>query len=454
MSGNAIKLLDGQITLRQRPNMGTQTWTAEFRLPGKKGRIKKATGTRDLDKAKQIALDSFYDFVALDRQGLSPAPRNFGAATKEYLARLKAEVNLGSRTQRAYDDFEAVANRYYVPYFGKMAIDRISESDLTSYLSWRKTYWTTGPGSAEEFRIFQSRGKTVKMRRNRKEASLRSGELRGIKQIFKFAASKGWVEATKIPDFPVTATRKKARGHARPAFTPEEWQHVVENMARYAQAATHPEVRYDRDMLIYYMLIMAHTGMRPTDEHTLVKWRHVEQIERDGAKYCRIWIGEEGKTGSRRIICRNDVYKWLEKIKSLSPWTSLDDYVFANRKTGKPILSFLKGMKSFLSSVGLAANKEGKAFCPYSLRHTYATHRLIDGVDPWIIAKNMGHKSLQMLLDHYGQDDPEYRAKELTETQEDKWREAIIRLKLGVTEQEMCDTADIEQWLTVPARSL
>jgi len=62
--GNRVKILDGAATLDQRTNMKTQTWTAEYKLPGQKGRICKSTGTRDLEQAKEIATNEFYDMVA------------------------------------------------------------------------------------------------------------------------------------------------------------------------------------------------------------------------------------------------------------------------------------------------------------------------------------------------------------------------------------------------------
>lgn len=452
MTANAIKLLDGQITLRQRGSMNTQTWTAEFKLPGKTGRIKKATGTRDIDEAKRVAQAEFYKLIALDQLGLDTSPKKFKRVAHEFMQVLRHEVDAGERKQRTVDDLAPIVNRYYLPFFGEKAIDTISDSDLRDYLQWRKTYWTEGPGKEQEFRVFvNASGKTVKMRMPHKEASLCSGELRGIKQIFRLAGKKGWIDAAKIPEFPPNKRLRDKRKHQqRPAFMPEEWTKVVRNMAHYARKTDHPEVRYDRQMLIYYMLIMANTGMRPTDEHALVQWKHVEQFEHNGSSYCRVWIGDEGKTGSRKIVCHPDVYKWLMKIRDFSRWTSSDDYVFANKANGKPIKSFLKGMKAFLATINLATNKQGRPFCPYSLRHTYATHRLINGVDPWVIAKNMGHKNTQMLAEFYGQDDPEYRPHELTKSYEDiaiRERHAMLNQGQPGT-YPMEDTSDIDQFIT------
>ncbi|TAN47288.1 MAG: hypothetical protein EPN26_14165, partial [Rhodospirillales bacterium] len=58
-------------------------------------------------------------------------------------------------------------------------------------------------------------------------------------------------------------------------------------------------------------------------------------------------------------------------------------------------------------------DRNGVKFSPYSLRHTYATDRLIKGrLDVWLLAKNMG-TSVEMIRKHYGQDEPKQRSHEL-----------------------------------------
>jgi site-specific recombinase XerD len=43
------------------------------------------------------------------------------------------------------------------------------------------------------------------------------------------------------------------------------------------------------------------------------------------------------------------------------------------------------------------SEKIGFAVCPYSIRHTFATQSIINGVDVVTIAALMGHKDLEML---------------------------------------------------------
>ena len=80
--------------------------------------------------------------------------------------------------------------------------------------------------------------------------------------------------------------------------------------------------------------------------------------------------------------------------------TSGDDYEFA-RPDGKPIGRFKKPFASLLKSAGVEKDSQGNRRTIYSLRHTYATFRLQDGVHQYILAYKLG-TSTAMLEKHYG----------------------------------------------------
>lgn len=69
---------------------------------------------------------------------------------------------------------------------------------------------------------------------------------------------------------------------------------------------------------------------------------------------------------------------------------------------GTPIQSFKKSFEQTLKRAGvLNDGSDGKKRTPYSLRHTYATMRLSEGVSVLQLAANMG-TSVEMLDDFYG----------------------------------------------------
>jgi integrase len=68
---------------------------------------------------------------------------------------------------------------------------------------------------------------------------------------------------------------------------------------------------------------------------------------------------------------------------------------------GNSVESYKKGFKTLLDSIDLRFDDEGNPFTLYSLRHTYATLRIINGVAHYFIASNMG-TSVEMLMNFYG----------------------------------------------------
>jgi hypothetical protein len=63
--------------------------------------------------------------------------------------------------------------------------------------------------------------------------------------------------------------------------------------------------------------------------------------------------------------------------------------------------SFKGGFQRALKEAGVLLASDEKKRVPYSLRHTYATMRLAEGVSVFQLAANMG-TSVEMLEDFYG----------------------------------------------------
>lgn len=70
-------------------------------------------------------------------------------------------------------------------------------------------------------------------------------------------------------------------------------------------------------------------------------------------------------------------------------------------KTGEPITTFKKSFTALMEAAGVLYDGQGKRRVPYSLRHTYATMRLEEGVSVFTLAANMG-TSVAMIETYYG----------------------------------------------------
>ena len=77
--------------------------------------------------------------------------------------------------------------------------------------------------------------------------------------------------------------------------------------------------------------------------------------------------------------------------------------------------SFRKSYDRLLKHLNLQFDNRGTKRTIYSLRHTYATFRLEDEVNPHLLARQMG-TSVKMLEEHYGQTRGKLVAQQITKT--------------------------------------
>jgi integrase len=171
-------------------------------------------------------------------------------------------------------------------------------------------------------------------------------------------------------------------------------------------------------MLTNYVLILANTGIRIGEARNL-RWRDVDTqpSEKEGDPD-NIILYVKGKTGVRDVVARtSDVKIYFDRIWELRCYElgvkpSKDDFIFCH-KDGKPIHNFKKGYSALLDAAGVAFDNQGQKRSLYSLRHTYATFRLHEGVNQYALARNMG-TSVQMLETFYGHTTNRVMATELT----------------------------------------
>ena len=101
----------------------------------------------------------------------------------------------------------------------------------------------------------------------------------------------------------------------------------------------------------------------------------------------------------------------MNRIESWFPECKPNDYVFRLR-SGQRTNSISATFEQCLKSAELLEDKHGAIRTLYSMRHTYATFQILNGVDYHTLAKNMG-TSIGMLEKHYSQLTPTLAANEL-----------------------------------------
>jgi len=137
------------------------------------------------------------------------------------------------------------------------------------------------------------------------------------------------------------------------------------------------------------------TGARTGTELSNLKWTDIELFAVSGGTYIAVTVN--GKTGERELICSTRLQRYLDRLQRRNKSNS--KYVFVLPDGTKP--KDLHGaFELFLKSIKLHKNKQGKKFSFYSLRHTYATRKLLEGTPMHLLARQMG-TSTQMIEAYY-----------------------------------------------------
>jgi hypothetical protein len=244
---------------------GSARWHMRFSMAGE-GQIRKSLGTSDEREAERKAQEIWYEANYRAKQGLKPVLKSFAHVAEEFIDQIQREVERGERHKDHEQRFPALIRRYFIPFFGERAIDAIGDKDITRYLEWRKTYWTTGPGKEIQHIEYRRGGKTLRrpvgdMRRLASLSSQRS-EAVVLRQLFRQAARWGHINQNQIPEVYTPQVPPSPRA----SFELDEMQRLWDlSLARLADPKINRHVRRDRTILHCYISIASQTGMRPTE---------------------------------------------------------------------------------------------------------------------------------------------------------------------------------------------
>jgi len=298
---------------------------------------------------------------------------------------------------------------------------------ISKYRDWRRVYNVTGEGSKKKYIEYERGGKTIRApKRNQGEPSARTIAIEDstLRAVFEFARKNGYITADEIPEL----KSERVKINRRPSFDIKEYGKLVRrSMWRYKQA-DNAHIKKARQLLYDYILVMANSGMRPTEAKTL-RWCDIDTFkakDHRGIEREYIKLSVRGKGKKRTFVPQPNIKIYFERIRERQEQFANEngyemtenDFVFVNEQ-GKQIQSFKNGFDALLKSLDLTHDNHGAKYAPYSLRHTYATFRLIyGGVSVYELAQNMG-TSVEMIERHYGHSKPEDVAGRMTKGQVD-----------------------------------
>lgn len=371
-------------------------------------------GTTDFEVAKKVAIERQKQLRDAQSSGLVDVSRRFSDVARLTIKHLDNEVEAGVG-KAVNRDYKQVINRYLIPALGKYQIHHIDHKALVELDAFRNKLLNRQP--------------------NRSTLNTHNAALR---RVFKTALDRGYMLPLQVPQL----VNRGRPPRARPYFDPTDYRRVSRNLREFAGTGHKKVARHLRDLLWDYALILANTGMRTGEEALNLKWNQIKrtkEIDLKSVKREKIDVLKFSVTGKKRprtLICRDvdgSVTTPLKRIQSRFPELAnlkddqlfkVDVYVFRTVDGKRPRHERLvKAFKVFLKKYDLLTDKEGQERTLYSLRHTYATAQLRNGVTWDDLAIQMG-TSRAMLERHYSKFKVEDRAADFSGLSEKRKKKA------------------------------
>lgn len=423
-------LIEGELTvaLRERSSI----WQCRYCVDGVWQRT--TTGERDLKLAKAKAKELYLEAQFRKKNNIAPITRFFKDVAKVVVKKLKEELASGNG-KATYKDYISAIENYLIPILGKYKVDSIDYKVIEHLDNERIKKMN---------KRFSKKDKSSTLKMPTKSTLLTHNA--ALNRVFDEAIYRGYMVAGNKPI--LKAQGKKSE--RRVEFSIKEVKALRGNFDAWIERGR-ADTKDLRALLRDYVEVLLDTGARPGKELLDLRWANVEikmypvitktgtfskpdeyddrgseieVVNANSTVYLTILTGKTAKhKGGRLALGYLNTLKALRRIAERNYGKNLntvldenkDDFIFRykeyqskrNNKLDKEVrfiepTSFVKLFRTYLTEHGLLIDPvTKKERQPYSLRHTYATIRLLhDKVQPSVLIKQMG-TSLAMLEKHY-----------------------------------------------------
>jgi integrase len=368
------ELKSGLIIFR-RSDVKHDKWYCRIKLPDVDRYKSVSLKTSDRSAARDRAFEEDADLRFRLKHDVPIFSRQFSQVAKEFLDLQKQRSEAGEITFHRWRVMDSHVRSQLNRYVGSTQITLIGEDRWKSYPSWRQA---NGKG--------RSGGRVS-------DGTIRD-EMSTFRSIMAYAAGK-----KDISESSVFKGRLPVSKVSREEFTLEEYRHLYTFARTWVKKARNELNLWCRTVAYNFVLVMTNTGMRPSEARNL-RWRDVAvRTDKDGREF--VLLNVRGKGKSRQLVAASKVGTYLERIRAISRAASDDDAVFTTFQGAGSRTLYHNLMETLLIESGLLHSASGSRRSTYCFRHTYATFRLMEGVDVYLLAKQMG-TSVKMIEEHYG----------------------------------------------------
>lgn len=364
---------DGRIVLYKREGLKKPKWQVRIRVPNATGYRIVSSKTSNWDEAKRFATDLYEQTYLHVMNGGQIHSKTFKQVFEEWEKGL--DQLAPNRQGGSWNASLERVRTYALPYFGSMKIEQIGAKEFGAFWEWRRTNFAKKKPS----------NGTLGRERN------------AIVPVFKYAVSKGYI--TSVPEMVVP----KAKHARRPTFTLQEYRVLIRKLRSWVKEAEGKANWRDRYVFQQVFLILANSGLRVGELRGL-RWADLRTVKTvEGPRM----VGTvTGKTGAREFVFQPSGPTYIERLKQLRKdelGVEPPNYgLVVCHRNGERVLSFKRAFRNLLEYAGVPETRDGMSRTIYSLRHFYATQRLSNETNPFLLARQMG-TSVEMLEKFYGQ---------------------------------------------------
>jgi hypothetical protein len=371
----------------------SKKWQVHYKLENLKTWFRRSTDTADIKEASKIAERMWMKATFDLEEGRPVTSRKFKPVAEIVLHRLEAEIAAGTAKPSARDYVSAI-KLYLIPFYGLYNVDGIKPAVISEFHVWRR----------------DKVGREL-------SGSAQNNHNAALNLIFDEAIERSYLTAYERPMTKNTGVESDRRAE----FSHEELEAMMKYAAKFILDSRTARTKIIRELLAIYVPFMAATGMRPGTEAEYLEWRHIDVEVRDGQPILHFRL-QRGKRGARNFVAHNSCWLLLERLRQLSPdLSSMTLEEVLKKKIPKLLFRLSDGsvpdnwnkpFRQWLEdSELLNCPVTGKERSLYSLRHYYATQRLLEGIPIHDLAEQMG-TSVLMITKHYSHLTPLMKAKQ------------------------------------------
>tara|TARA_R110001599_G_scaffold105282_1_gene266381 strand:- start:1487 stop:2947 length:1461 start_codon:yes stop_codon:yes gene_type:complete len=386
--------------------------------------------------ALRLAQTIYMEILTGETRGIVYGRNTFARVYKQWFKQHK------SGTQRRI----TINSRYtrYLTFFDNIEIHNINEVTFGKYLEWRVNYWANHTMKKTEVNMgLHGRGGVYNTTKTPSATSLKQ-ERQILVQVLRWASSRSMLDVVPIISSDMRTyekmntslkgkiIHKKMRGAPIPNKLMARLMGKLRYWALAGNTDPHPEHRYARSRLYYFILITYHSLLRQGTEATRLKYKDMDKIESKDDKDTWLYYFNV-KDGKKQRNNAPDTIKFLnpDGLKYILTWRKLckeeygmragdDDFIFPKldgtelethymtRLFRRQLLRWdeegyakAKKARKKTTYTPLAHDQNGVNITLYSFRHTKISKLLIHGERSIAEVSKMADTSLQQLSNAY-----------------------------------------------------